>query len=290
MVDPNVYGFVADQGYDPERVQGFAFGMGIDRIALLRHGVHDLRAMFDNDLRLPGAVPMRVPYAWLQVVLRPAACPPPSWRTGWRCRPPRSRRSSASASATRANFVVGKVLTAEQHPERRPAARAARSTTGEGEPRTIVCGAPNVAAGQTVAVALPGAVMPDGQKLGEAKLRGIKSSGMILAEDEVGVGEDHDGIMVLPDDLERRRAADRARCAVHDEVLELEVNPNRPDLLSVYGVAREVHAITGRAARGRPDRRRRRSRRASDQRRRPRRRSTSTPRSACASPRACSRT
>jgi phenylalanyl-tRNA synthetase alpha chain len=51
MVDPNVYGFVADQGYDPDRVQGFAFGMGIDRIALLRHGVHDLRAMFDNDLR-----------------------------------------------------------------------------------------------------------------------------------------------------------------------------------------------------------------------------------------------
>ena len=50
MVDPNVYGFVADQGYDPDRVQGFAFGMGIDRIALLRHGVHDLRAMFDNDL------------------------------------------------------------------------------------------------------------------------------------------------------------------------------------------------------------------------------------------------
>ena len=51
MVDPNVYGFVADQGYDPDRVQGFAFGMGIDRIALLRHGVPDLRAMFDNDLR-----------------------------------------------------------------------------------------------------------------------------------------------------------------------------------------------------------------------------------------------
>ena len=51
MVDPNVYGFVADQGYDPERISGFAFGMGIDRIALLRHGVHDLRAMFDNDLR-----------------------------------------------------------------------------------------------------------------------------------------------------------------------------------------------------------------------------------------------
>ena len=68
---------------------------------------------------------------------------------------------------------------------------------GSGEPRTIVCGAPNVAAGQTVAVARPGAVMPDGTKLGEAELRGVQSSGMILAEDEVGIGEDHAGIMVL---------------------------------------------------------------------------------------------
>ena len=80
---------------------------------------------------------------------------------------------------------------------------------GSGEPRTIVCGAPNVAAGQTVAVALPGAVMPDGTKLGEAKLRGIKSSGMILAEDEVGMGEDHDGIMVLDDDAAAGHAAGR---------------------------------------------------------------------------------
>src|SRR3954465_4319565 len=95
-----------------------------------------------------------------------------------------------------AQFVVGKVLKAEPHPD------ADRLTVcevddGSGSPRTIVCGAPNVAGGPTAAVALPGAVMPDGSKLGEAKLRGVKSSGMILAEDEVGVGEDHDGIMVL---------------------------------------------------------------------------------------------
>jgi phenylalanyl-tRNA synthetase beta chain len=88
--------------------------------------------------------------------------------------------------------------------------------------------------------------MPGGQKLGQAKLRGIESSGMILAEDEVGVGEDHDGIMVLPEELTAGAPLQEA-LAVYDLVLELEVNPNRPDLLSVYGVAREVHALTGEA-------------------------------------------
>ena len=111
------------------------------------------------------------------------------------------------------------------------------------EPQTIVCGAPNVAAGQTVAVALPGAIMPDGTELGEAKLRGVRSAGMILAEDEVGIGEDHDGTMVLDEGL-----AIGAPLAEHlpivDEVLELEVTPNRPDTMAVYGVARDLHAVT----------------------------------------------
>ena len=74
------------------------------------------------------------------------------------------------------NFVVGRVLSAEQHPDA-DRLRVCSVDSGDGEPRTIVCGAPNVAAGQTVAVELPGAVMPDGTTLGEAKLRGIKSSG-----------------------------------------------------------------------------------------------------------------
>jgi phenylalanyl-tRNA synthetase beta chain len=106
-----------------------------------------------------------------------------------------------------------------------------------------VCGAPNVAAGQTVAVARPGAVMPDGSKLGEAKLRGVKSSGMILAEDEVGIGEDHAGIMVLDDGAEPGEPLDR-HVPIADEVIEIEVTPNRPDAMAVYGVAREVHAVT----------------------------------------------
>jgi phenylalanyl-tRNA synthetase beta chain len=139
-------------------------------------------------------------------------------------------------------FVVGKVVEAKQHPD---ADRLTVCKVNDGLPelRTIVCGAPNVAAGQTVAVARPGATMPDGTELGEATLRGVKSSGMILAEDEVGLGENHAGIMVLADDAPAGAPlADHLPIA--DEVLELETSPNRPDTLAVYGVAREVHAIT----------------------------------------------
>jgi phenylalanyl-tRNA synthetase beta chain len=140
-----------------------------------------------------------------------------------------------------AEFVVGKVLEAERHPD---ADRLSVCVVDDGgEPRTIVCGAPNVAAGQTVAVARPGAVMPDGTKLGEAKLRGVKSSGMILAEDEVGIGEDHDGTMVLPDDL-TAGAPLAEHLPIQDDVIEIEITPNRPDAMSVYGVARDLHAVT----------------------------------------------
>jgi phenylalanyl-tRNA synthetase beta chain len=139
-------------------------------------------------------------------------------------------------------FVIGRVLSAEKHPD------ADRLTVCEvdvgGDKQTIVCGAPNVAAGQTVAVAKPGAIMPDGTQLGRAKLRGVESAGMILAEDEVGISEDHAEIMVLDGG-----AAPGEPLAQHlpiaDEVLELEITPNRPDCLAIFGVAREVHAITG---------------------------------------------
>src|SRR5205085_1088765 len=80
--------------------------------------------------------------------------------------------------------------------------------------RTIVCGAPNVATGQTVAVAWPGAIMPDGSQLGEAKLRGVKSSGMILAEDEVGISDDHKEIMVLENGARPGGREDRAAAAL----------------------------------------------------------------------------
>jgi phenylalanyl-tRNA synthetase beta chain len=141
-----------------------------------------------------------------------------------------------------AGFVVGRVLEVERHPGA-DRLSVCRVDDGSGEPRTIVCGAPNVAAGQTVAVARPGARMPDGATLGEAKLRGVRSSGMILAEDELGIGTDHDGILVLPDGAAPGEPL-AERLPIADEALELEVTPNRPDVMGVYGVAREVHAVT----------------------------------------------
>jgi phenylalanyl-tRNA synthetase beta chain len=149
------------------------------------------------------------------------------------------------------NFVVGRVLRSERHPD---ADRLSVCEVDLGQarpegPATIVCGAANVAAGQSVAVARPGAVMPDGSKLKKAKLRGVSSEGMILAEDELAIGSDHDGIMVLGELLPGAELTPGAPLegvlALATEVLELEVTPNRPDCLGVYGVARELHAATG---------------------------------------------
>jgi len=141
------------------------------------------------------------------------------------------------------HFVVGRVLSAEQHPDA-DRLKVCTVDVGGGEVSQIVCGAPNVAAGQTVAVARPGAVMPDGTKLKKAKLRGQASNGMILAEDELGIGMDHAGTMVLPGDLTPGDPLEGVLPLATD-VLELEITPNRPDCLAVYGVAREAHAATG---------------------------------------------
>jgi phenylalanyl-tRNA synthetase beta chain len=141
------------------------------------------------------------------------------------------------------HFVVGKVLEAGRHPDA-DRLSVCLVDTGDGEPSQIVCGAPNVAAGQTVAVAKPGSVMPDGTKLKVAKLRGQPSNGMILAEDEVGIGTDHNGIMVLDEALQAGTPLDSV-LPIATDVLVLEVTPNRPDCLGIYGVAREVHAATG---------------------------------------------
>src|SRR4051812_45050192 len=142
-------------------------------------------------------------------------------------------------------FVVGKVLSAGKHPDADRLSVTTVDVGDGGEPQQIVCGAPNVAAGQTVAVARPGAIMPDGTKLKKAKLRGVESNGMILSEDEVGLaGERAGGIMVLEDGVAAGTPLAEV-LPIADEGLEVEITPNRPDCLGVYGLAREVHAATG---------------------------------------------
>jgi phenylalanyl-tRNA synthetase beta chain len=138
-------------------------------------------------------------------------------------------------------FRVGKVLSAEKH-SNADRLQLCSVDVGEGEPRSIVCGAWNFGAGATVAVALPGAVLSDGTKLEERKVRGEVSSGMILAEDEVGLGTDHSGIMVLADEYKAGTPLADV-LPLWDDVLLVESTGNRPDLLSVYGIAREVAAL-----------------------------------------------
>ncbi len=189
---------------------------------------------------------MRVPLTWLSEYCDP----------GWEPEHLAERLAMTGTEVERVDrigapsaegFVVGRVLGVEKHPD------ADRLTvcevdTGEGK-RTIVCGAPNVAAGQLVPVALPGAVLPDGTKLKQAKLRGVVSDGMILSETELEVGEDADGIIVLADDGAELDGAKPGSplsevLPISEAVLELEVTTNRPDCLAVYGVAREVHAVS----------------------------------------------
>ena len=184
---------------------------------------------------------MKVPYSWLSELCDPGLSPEEIGAT-LSMHSIELERISQSGAPSGEGFVVGKVRSAEQHPNA-DRLSVCEVDTGEGA-RTIVCGAPNVAAGQTVAVALPGAVLPDGTKLGKAKLRGIESNGMILSEQELELGDDHDGIMVLPDGA--APGTELAEMfAVSDPVIELEPTSNRVDCFGVYGVARELHAVTG---------------------------------------------
>jgi phenylalanyl-tRNA synthetase beta chain len=138
-------------------------------------------------------------------------------------------------------FRVGRVLDAVKHPNA-DRLQLCQVDLGDGNPRQIVCGAWNFGAGATVGVALPGAVLPNGLQLEQRKVRGELSDGMILAEDEVELGTDHTGIMLLPNGLEPGTPLADV-LPLTDTVLELQTSHNRPDLLAVYGIAREVAAL-----------------------------------------------
>src|SRR5919204_1091811 len=151
------------------------------------------------------------------------------------------RRGVADDDGNLGLFRVGHVLEAGKHPNA-DRLQLCRVDVGEPEPRQIVCGAWNFGTGAKVAVALPGAVLPGGQRLEKAKLRGEVSEGMILSERELELGADHASILVLADDLEPGTALTDV-LPLGEDVIEVETTPNRPDLLSIYGFAREVAVI-----------------------------------------------
>ena len=138
-------------------------------------------------------------------------------------------------------FRVGRVLEAVKHPNA-DRLQLTKVDVGDGDARSIVCGAWNFGAGATVAVALPGAVLPSGLTLERRKVRGEVSDGMILAEDELDLGSDHTGIMLLPDEAEPGTPLADV-LPLREAIFVVESTRNRPDLLSIYGVAREVAAL-----------------------------------------------
>ena len=139
------------------------------------------------------------------------------------------------------NVVVAEVLTCEAHPDS-DHLHVTTVNDGGAEPVQVVCGAPNVAAGQKVLFAQLGAVLPGDFKIKKSKIRGVESFGMICAEDELGLGTSHDGIMVLPEDAP---VGQPAKDYLHIEslaVIEYEITANRVDAASHWGVARDLYA------------------------------------------------
>ena len=197
---------------------------------------------------------MRVPYSWLREYCAPDL-EVEELGALLALRTTEVERITSVGPPSSTGFVVGRVVSVERHPDA-DRLSVCEVETGDAT-RTIVCGAANVAAGQLVPVALPGATMPGGKELGRAKLRGVTSDGMILSEVELDMGDDSEGIIVLSASSSSTPGADRSAqglapgtpldevLPLGERVLELEVSSNRVDCFGVYGVAREVHAFTG---------------------------------------------
>ncbi|MDQ7989539.1 MAG: phenylalanine--tRNA ligase subunit beta [Candidatus Dactylopiibacterium sp.] len=141
--------------------------------------------------------------------------------------------------------VVARILSFEKHPDA-DKLKVCRVDVGQGEPLQIVCGAPNVVAGMKAPCAIVGARLP-GFAIKAARLRGVESAGMMCSADELGMSQDHDGLLVLPDDAPVG-ANLREYLALDDRKITIKLTPNRADCLSLVGVARELAALTGTAA------------------------------------------
>lgn len=151
--------------------------------------------------------------------------------------------SITKVGADFSGVITGYVKAVEQHPKA-DRLHLCKVDVGRGEDLSIVCGAPNVAVGQKVAVAVVGSTLPGGAKIGKAVIRDVPSEGMMASETELGLGEDASGIMVLDENIpigvDLKEALD-----LDDYIIDFEITPNRPDCMSMVGIAREVAALIG---------------------------------------------
>ena len=192
---------------------------------------------------------MKISYNWLQQFVQPTCSPEELSAALTDCGLEVEQMSKwQSVEGGLLGLCVGKVLTCVQHPN---ADRLHITTVdvGDGVAKQIVCGAPNVAAGQTVIVALPGTVLyPAGGEsfeIKKSKIRGESSEGMICAEDEIGLGTSHAGILILPDSIAAGTPVADYFKVENDIVFEIGLTPNRADAASHLGVARDVKALFG---------------------------------------------
>lgn len=192
---------------------------------------------------------MKISYNWLRQFVQPGCSPEELSAALTACGLEVEQTAKwQSVEGGLQGLCVGKVLTCVQHPN---ADRLHITTVdvGDGTPKQIVCGAPNVAAGQTVVVALPGTTLyPTGGEsfeIKKSKIRGEVSEGMICAEDEIGLGTSHAGIMILPDTIGVGTPASDYFNVENDIVFEIGLTPNRADAASHLGVARDIKALYG---------------------------------------------
>lgn len=143
-----------------------------------------------------------------------------------------------------ARIVVGEILAVRPHPDADKLVVCDVNPGGGDAPLQIVCGAPNAAVGLRAPLALPGAKLPDGSKIRKSRLRGVESEGMLCSGRELGLGEDHSGLLPLPADAPAGKPL--REYLVPDRLIEIEITPNRGDCLGVLGVARDVAAILDR--------------------------------------------
>ena len=140
------------------------------------------------------------------------------------------------------HVVVAQILSFTQHPDA-DRLTVCRVEGGQGQPLQIVCGAKNFQAGDKVPLALEGAVLPGDHTIKKGRLRGMESQGMMCSGKELGLGDDHEGLLILPADAPV--GTPLGAYLGSDTLIEIEVTPNRPDLLSHYGLARELSALRG---------------------------------------------